>query len=127
MVTMKYVSAIVRAMLLVALLGMLIAPVSTAAANYAMSDMVAAAGSHTLEMTGMQAEMPCCPEEQPVKPDCDQSCPFIIICSTFAPLALLKADWTSAALSWSPHVYAYQRFERLASLTAKPPARPPRA
>ena len=127
MVSMKHLSALVRLLSLFALLGMLIAPVSTVAAEYAMADMSMKASAQMEEMAGMAGDMPCCPDDQPVKPDCDKSCPFVIICSASAPLALLKADWRSASLSWTDHVYGVHSLARLRSLTAEPPARPPKA
>jgi hypothetical protein len=45
-----------------------------------------------------------------VTPDCDKSCPFVIICFTSVPTALLKADWTSVSLSWTGHAYGEARF-----------------
>ena len=120
---MKHLSALLRVLSLFALLAMLIAPVSMVAAEYTMADMSVKASA---QMVGMQ-DMPCCPDERPVKPDCGKSCPFVIICSTTVPLALLKADWTSASFSWTDHVYGEEKFSRLSSLAAEPPARPPRA
>lgn len=122
---MNLVSALLRLLTLFALVGMLTAPVSTSAAEIAMVDMTAAAAVDA--MAGMPDDMSCCPDEQPVKSGCDQSCPFVIICSTPAPLAVFKASWTSAALAWAPLEYDSQRFDRLNSLEEKPPARPPRA
>ena len=124
---MKLSAALLRVLSLFALIGVLIAPVSTIAAEYTMADMSMKVSSNTEEMTGKMGDMPCCPDAQPVKPDCDKSCPFVIICSTSAPLALLQADWTSASLSWTNHVYQQQSFARLSSLAAEPPARPPKA
>ncbi|CAN7229941.1 hypothetical protein [Rhizobium sp. LjRoot254] len=124
---MKHLSTLVRLLSLFALLGLLIAPVSTVAAEYAMADISVKASLQMEEMAGMARDMPCCPDEQPVKPNCDKSCPFVIICSTSAPLALLKADWTSASPSWIDHVYGARNFGRLVSLAAEPPARPPKA
>lgn len=127
MMVMKSVYAFVRVLSLLALIGVLTAPVGTVAAAYAMADMSMKASAQMEEMAGMAGDMPCCPDEQPVKPDCDKSCPFVIICSTSAPLALLKADWMAVSISWTDHVYNEQRFARLRSLAAEPPARPPKA
>lgn len=127
MISMKHLSALLRVMLLSALIGMLIAPVSTIAAEYAMADMSVEASVQMDEMAGMSGDMPCCPDQQPAKPNCDKSCPYVIICSTSAPLAVMKSDWTSASLSWTDQVYREPSFARLSSLAAEPPARPPKA
>lgn len=121
---MNLISALLRLVTLSALIGMLIAPMSTSAAEIAMVDMSAAAGLDT--MAGMPDDMPCCPDEQSIKSSCDQSCPFVIICSTPAPLAVLRASWTVAALAWAPLEYDSQRFDRFHSLEEEPPARPPK-
>ena len=125
--SMKPISALLRVLSLFALVGMLIVPVSTGAAEIAMADMSVKASVEMAETAGTMDDMPCCPDAQPVKPACDKSCPFVIICTTSAPFALLKADWTSVTLSWADHTYGEQRFERLSSLAAEPPARPPKA
>jgi hypothetical protein len=127
MKAMTPMSALLRVLSLFALLGTLIAPVSTIAAEFAMAGMKAQLSAPMEEMAGMAGEMSCCPDEQPVKLDCDKSCPFVIICSTSAPLALLKADWTYVSLSWTDHVYGEQVSARVSSLAAEPPARPPKA
>jgi hypothetical protein len=124
---MKLLSALVRLLSLFALLGMLLAPVSVIAAEFAMADVAMSTDADMREMAVMQDDKSCCPDEQPLKPACDKSCPFVIICSGPAPLALLKLSWTSASLTWNPHTYADERHERLNSLPIKPPARPPKA
>ena len=124
--SMKYLSAVMRVLSLSALVGMLFAPVSTIAAEYAMADMSMKASVQMEEMAGMAVDMTCCPDALPSIPDCDKSCPFVIICSTSAPLALFRTDWTSASLSWTDHVYDEQSFVRLNSLAAESPARPPK-
>ncbi|UVC06842.1 hypothetical protein IHQ71_16455 [Rhizobium sp. TH2] len=127
MKAMKAMSTLLRVLSLFALVGMLSAPVSTIAAELTMADMSRATSVAMDQMAGMEGDMPCCPDQQPVKPDCDKSCPFVIICSTSAPIALLKAEWTSASVTWTNHVYGEPSFARLNSLAAEPPARPPKA
>lgn len=124
---MKSLSALVRLLSLFALLGMLVAPVGSIAGGFAMANMSAATDAGRGDMADMQGDMSCCPDERPAKPDCNRSCPFAIICSTSAPLALLRTGWTSTLLTWTSLRYADQRFDRLTSLAAEPPARPPKA
>lgn len=127
MMAMKHPYSLVCLLSLFAVIGMLIAPVSTVAAEYAMADMSMKVSAQTEEMAGMQGNMPCCPDLQPAKPDCDKSCPFVIICSNSTPMALVKVDWRSASVSWIDHIFGEQRFARLRSLATEPPARPPKA
>lgn len=120
-----------RLVSLCVLLGMLTAPVSTTAAERAMAAKIVAStvAAMTMEkMHAMQAVgVPCCPDSKCVKPDCDRSCPFIIICTSSAAYALPRTNWSAARLSWTSHVYADMQFDRLPSLAAEPPARPPKA
>jgi len=112
-------------MSLCALLGMLVAPVSTIAAENAMALSKA---QMTASMAGMQGDkMPCCPDAKPVKPECGKSCPLVIICASSAVFALPRADWSAVELSWASHVYTDGQYDRLSSLVAEPPARPPKA
>lgn len=119
---MKFVAAILRFVSLAALLGMLIAPVSTIAAENAMARM---SNAVTTEIAGM-ADMPCCPDEEPAKKPCDNSCPLVIICASSSGFALQQADWTSASLTWTFHEYSLAADANLQSAIAEPPARPPK-
>jgi hypothetical protein len=79
-------------------------------------------------MAGMQADgMSCCPGAEPVKYDCGKTCPLVIICTSSPAFALPGNDWSATRISWTPHVFGHARFERLSSLVAEPPARPPKA
>jgi len=122
---MKFAPAILRFLSLAALLGLLIAPVSTVAAENAMASMTTAAMS---DMSGMGADsMPCCPDTKPVKKTCDNSCPLVIICTSSTVFGLHRADWAPANLSWAPHEYSLAADAGLQSTIAEPPARPPKA
>jgi hypothetical protein len=59
MLAMKLVSALTRLVSLFALLGTLIALVSTVAAEYAMADMSMKASVQVDQMAGMPGDMPC--------------------------------------------------------------------
>jgi hypothetical protein len=123
---MKFVAAILRFVSLAALLGMLIAPVSTIAAENAMATMSNAAMTEMAGMAGMADGMPCCPDEEPVKKPCDNSCPLVIICTASSVFALQRADWTSASLTWTFHQYSLAADADLQSAITEPPARPPK-
>jgi hypothetical protein len=121
---MKFVSAILRLMSLAALLGVLIAPVGTVAAENAMATMSNAAMT---EMVGIADDMPCCPDEKPAKKPCDNSCPLVIICASSSVFGLQRADWMPVSLTWAPHQYNLAAYAALQSNIAEPPARPPKA
>jgi hypothetical protein len=122
---MKFATAILRFLSLTALIGLLIAPVSTIAAENAMALMTSAA---TSDMAGMGADsMPCCPDAKPANKTCDNSCPLVIICTSSTVFGLQRADWAPASLSWAPHEYSLSANAGLQSTIAEPPARPPKA
>jgi hypothetical protein len=60
---------------LLAVLGLLVAPLAAPALSNTMQPLVAMAG-----MPDMQAEMPCCPPETPALPDCQKNCPLASMC-----------------------------------------------
>ncbi|MDX3925175.1 MAG: hypothetical protein QHC90_05115 [Shinella sp.] len=119
---MVVIYALRRFLLLFSVLGLLVAPASIGTAMGAMTASV----SET-EMV-MDGDMPCCPEEQPVKKaDCGKPCPLALICSTnllgnFGATASWSVSLRLSNLSFPPSTENQHR-----SATLEPPARPPRA
>lgn len=112
-----------RLLTVLAVIGLLVFPVGAVAAGNAMA---AAEQSQAQAMADM-GDMPCCPDAKPVTPDCGKDCPLVMICTASAPAHLAKADWSPAALHWSMMDFVPSSSDVLASLAAKPPARPPKA
>jgi hypothetical protein len=112
---MKFVA---RLLSVIALLGMLVFPVSVVASENAM----AAAQAHAAAMQAMD-DMPCCPK--PSKPDCGMDCPLVIVCASSAAAHVAKADWVPVTLGWSAFEFNRTAHTALASLHPEPPARPP--
>lgn len=109
---------VARLLSVLALLGMLVFPVSVVASENAM----AAAQAHAAAVAAMD-DMPCCPK--PAKPDCGMDCPLVIVCTSSAAAQIAKADWVSATLGCSALEFGRAAFRALASLDPEPPARPP--
>ena len=107
---MKFVA---RLLSVLALVGMLVFPVSVVASENAM----AAAQAHPASMAAMD-DMPCCPK--PAKPDCGMDCPLVIVCTSSAAAHIAKATPGWSALEFNRTI-----FLTLASLDSEPPARPP--
>lgn len=80
-------------------------------------------------MPGMQMaeEMPCCPEKQPVKPDCAKGCPLALVCTTSIFVRAPDVHAWSFAISWVSHRYDPLPASQLTSVFIEPPARPTRA
>jgi hypothetical protein len=127
---MTILGTVHRLFLLVAMLAIVIGPMSIGSASIAM----ASSGSATMEamasaIPGMQmAEgMPCCPEKQPVKSDCAKGCPLALVCTTSIFAHAPDSYGLSFAISWLSHRYDFLPASQLTSALVEPPARPPRA
>lgn len=109
---------VARLLSVLAIIGLLAIPVSTVVAETAMA-------AETMAMVDM-GDMPCCPDEQPVKPDCGKDCPLVIICTTSTAMHFSKSDWTPIGRTWSSLDYRLGASATLDSLAEEPPARPPK-
>lgn len=100
---------------ILAMIGLVFAPVAPTVASSAMP--------MTAEMPD---GMPCCPEDQPTIPDCAKDCPFAVVCT-----AVFVSASTPEHSSLAPRILMRDRFTArgdvvLASLIGEPPPRPPR-
>ncbi|ANP88747.1 hypothetical protein BA011_09845 [Rhizobium leguminosarum] len=120
---MSFLKTLHRLFFIAALLGIILGPVGIGAADSAMASSVSVA------MAGMDMpdEMPCCPEQKPIKLDCGKACPLALLCTTAIVGQsannhewALKPGWIAQRFSVMPHA-------ELASTDIDPPARPPRA
>lgn len=119
-----------RLFLLVALLAVVVGPMSIGLAGSAMASSPSAMTDDTSSMTGMKMteEMSCCPEQQPVeKTDCAKGCPLALVCTTSIFAHAPDAHGWSFALSWQSHRYDVMPAAQLTSALIEPPARPPKA
>lgn len=112
------------------MLAVVIGPMSIGLAGSAM----ASSGSATMDgmasaMPGMQMteDMPCCPDEKPVKPDCAKGCPLALVCTTSIFGHTSDSHRWSFAISWQSHRYDLLPASQLMSALVEPPARPPKA
>lgn len=120
-----------RLFLLLAVLAIVIGPLSIGLASSAM----ASSGVATMEgmasaMPGMQMakDMPCCPDELPVKPVNTKGCPLALVCTTsiLAHAPDSSQGW-SFTIQWQSHRYDLLPTSQLMSALVEPPARPPKA
>lgn len=127
---MKCMLAIRRLFLLVAMLAVVVGPMSIGLAGSAMaSSGVATMEAMASAMPGMRMaeDMPCCPEKQPVKLDCGKGCPLALVCTTSIFAHAPESHGWSAAISWQSHRYDLLPASQLMSALVEPPARPPKA
>lgn len=119
-----------RLFLLIAMLAVVAGPMSIGLASSAMASS-APAMTDVISggMAGMQmAEgMPCCPEQQPVKPDCGKGCLLSLVCTTSIVSHTPDTHGWSFAISWLSHRYDLFPGSQLTSALIEPPARPPKA
>jgi hypothetical protein len=124
---MLVVVAFRRFLCLLALLGIVVGPVSVGAAASAM------ALSSDMQMTSMPGmdgsdDMSGCPEEQPAeKNKCGSACPLALICSTTIIAADHRADGWRISLGTHDLSHAFLQEGHLPSAIIEPPSRPPRA
>jgi hypothetical protein len=122
--------AIGHLLALLAVVGLMLAPLVHATMAMGTADQAMPAADHAMsmdamadmEMAGPMADMPCCPHKAPV-PDCGNDCPFMALCSAMpfsVPLASLIAPLAEAGI-----VRPGDQSD-LVSLTCAPPRRPPK-
>lgn len=125
---MNLLKAIHRLFLLVAMLAVVLGPASIGLAGSAMASSSAAMTDDMDSMAGMKMteEMPCCPESQPIKPDCAKGCPLSLVCTASIFAHAPDAHGWSYAISWRSHRYDLIPTEHPTSALIEPPARPPK-
>jgi hypothetical protein len=115
---MRRVSAISVFMAALAMLAIVIAPMTTSVAASAMAMKI--------DMT-ISDGMPCCPDDQPAVPDCAKGCPYAVVCtSAFVCAPMPEYRSLSMRLPVQDR-FAVQGDEELSSLVDEPPPRPPKA
>ncbi|MBY3177612.1 hypothetical protein HFO27_23735 [Rhizobium leguminosarum] len=126
---MKFVVAIQRLLCVLAMLGVILGPVSMGVAESAMASSAAAMAGMDMQMTSadtasMTEEMPCCPGEKQPPNYCSKNCPLALICSSM--LLVPASDAASLSVSYPgapPFLVGHDA--SLASAMVEPPARPP--
>ena len=110
---------------ILAVVGLLIAPIAASQGAAAMADMSMGAMDDMQSMS-MPDGMPCCPDQTPAAPDQQKSCPFAVSCMagsvTVAPTAVAFMLLLTKGQEIAPH----NDMERDV-LAQFPPLRPPRA
>jgi len=98
---MKLWLAITRLLSVLAVLALVLAPITAPAVAGGMAAPVAMADAATMGMAPMDhdmamADMSCCPPEKPVMPDCQKACPLATLClakivQSIAPVGVVLA------------------------------------
>jgi hypothetical protein len=123
---MRFMKVIQRLLFVSAMLGIIVGPMSIGAADSVMaaSGLVAMGGMAGMDMPD---DMPCCPDEQPTKPDCgSKSCPLAVLCTTAVVGQLATSHSWSLNVGWTTHRFLTPPYAELASSLVDPPVRPPR-
>ncbi|MCE6077485.1 hypothetical protein FS799_21805 [Agrobacterium vitis] len=123
---MKLIKVIHRLLFVTALLGIVVGPMSIGAANSVMaaSGPVAMDGIAGMDMPD---DMPCCPDQQPIKPDCgSKSCPLAVLCTTAIIAQMTTSHSWSLNAGWVAYRFLIPLHTELASSLVDPPVRPPR-
>jgi hypothetical protein len=131
---MKLMKALHRLLFVAALLGIVVGPVGIGVAESAMAYSLTSSPMADMDKTGMDvaglgmaADMPCCPDEQPIKPDCgSKSCPLAVLCTTAIVGQVATSNSWSLNVGWTAHRFLIPPYAKLASSLVDPPVRPPR-
>jgi hypothetical protein len=123
---MKFARFIHRLSLFVALLGIIVGPMSIGTAGSAMASS-AAASMEAMTGMGMSSDMHCCPDSQSTKPDCGKGCPLALVCTTAIVADVADEHSWSVAIPWLSHRFDMMLHAQLASTLIDPPVRPPKA
>lgn len=123
---MGYLKAKRQLLIAIALLGIVVGPMSI---GYARSTMLAAENSSVIAMSmmDMSADMPCCPDDMPIKPGSGGNvCPLALVCTTVivGNPAFVSISSFSPRMQGSALLAASDA--ELASSLVSPPARPPK-
>ncbi|MDH4989167.1 hypothetical protein QEZ47_27410 [Aminobacter anthyllidis] len=115
---MMFWSSIGRAFLVLALIGLVAAPMAASAAAPVMTAEA---------MASMPDGMPCCPDQQRAVPDCAKGCPLVVLCTT--SLVSIFGSVTPGLLSRLAVDADFHgsRDVALSSLVGEPPPKPPKA
>ncbi len=128
--SMFYLVVLRRLMIALALLGIVVGPVSvsTAAAAMAGASDMQMAPMPEMDMAGAD-EMPCCPDEQPAPQEkaCGTACPLALLCSTTILAQKDNSDGWRVDLTLLALSHDRLQEDHLPSAIVEPLARPPKA
>ncbi|MCF1464074.1 hypothetical protein GOZ80_23025 [Agrobacterium vitis] len=123
---MRFMKVIHRLLFVTAVLGIIVGPIGIQAADSAMAASGPAA-MDSLAGVGMPDDMPCCPDEQPSKPDCgSKSCPLAVLCTTAMVGQVATSHSWLLNVGWTAYRFLTPLHAELASSLVDPPVRPPR-
>lgn len=127
---MKFVATIQRALCTLAMLGVLIGPVSIGIAESAMASN---GTSSEMTMPGMDmatetaaSKLPCCPEQKQAPVGCAKDCPLALVCGSMLLVQAHEHHSSPIDFPWVK-TFAFFHVASMTSATIEPPARPPRA
>lgn len=129
---MKFVAAFQRMLCVLAMLGVILGPVSISTAESAMASSGGASmkgmemPSVSGEMASMKGDMPCCPKVKQAVPGCAKDCPLALICASMILVHPPQSAGTRLAFPWTIS-FRVLHDASLTSSLVEPPARPPRA
>jgi hypothetical protein len=120
---MRVRSAIGRVLAVLAVAGLVLAPITRPAmAMLVATDMHAAMAAGSV-IADPANEMPCCPSK-PALPDCSKDCPLMALCGT-APLHFVSQTGLIVPATFASIVFARDH-SALVSIALAPPRRPPK-
>jgi hypothetical protein len=119
----KFWLAIRRVIPVFAVLGLVLAPFTAPAVAVVMTAPMATTAGNDMAMA---EDMPCCPPEKPVMPDCMKACPLLTLCfaKTFQCLVSSNAVLVRVGIA---EQFVPGNEALLDTLAQGPPPRPPQS
>jgi hypothetical protein len=125
---MKPWLAITRLLSVLAIVGLVLAPFTAPAVAGGMAAPTATADAamDVASMDDGMAEMPCCPPEKPVMPDCQKACPLATLCLAKIVQGIMPVSAVPARVSLAQALIPGDDADP-DTLAPIPPPRPPQA
>jgi hypothetical protein len=114
---MRFWPNLTRALTALALVGLLVAP---------MSAPMAAVPAPSGTSMDMPDDMPCCPDGKPVMPDCMKTCPLMMVCMSKCFQAMSAEGGRVPTFALAAVILPASEAMPV-GLAQPPPARPPRS
>lgn len=118
--------AIRRLLAILAVAGVVLAPVTAPGAAGEKSMGMTMPGSASVESDMTLADMPCCPPEKPAVPDCEKACPLASLCLAKLVQAIVPVDVASVRFNIAAALLP-RNDAAPDTVSPLPPPRPPQA
>lgn len=123
--------ALRRLLVILAVISVALAPATASAVPAGDAAFMASMGGDTAAVADpandAMADMPCCPPDEPMMPDCQKGCPLAALCLAKVALRLPVATAIPVRVAATPSQVVWRTEAMFTSLALRPPPEPPRS